>query len=162
MAITDESRFQLHERLQAVLGREEATTLMEHLPPVGWADVATKHDLDQQSILTKRDLDHQAAATKAQLDHHSADTTRRLDAFQAEWKRDLTDFRTEWKRDLEAGLGAVRTELRVGLERQAAATEQLGLQLRGETQAMMNRLLLQLLAAMLAFVSVVLLVAGLG
>ncbi|MGL4299842.1 MAG: hypothetical protein ACRCW4_12275, partial [Candidatus Neomicrothrix subdominans] len=30
-----------------VVGRKEGTTLMELLPPVGWADVATKRDLDQ-------------------------------------------------------------------------------------------------------------------
>jgi hypothetical protein len=28
------------------LGEQEAATLMEYLPPVGWADVATKRDFD--------------------------------------------------------------------------------------------------------------------
>jgi hypothetical protein len=46
VAITEETRHHLYQRLEEALGPEEATTLMEHLPPVGWADVATKHDLD--------------------------------------------------------------------------------------------------------------------
>ena len=46
MAISEESRHHLYQRLEEVLGHEEATVLMKHLPPVGWADVATKRDLD--------------------------------------------------------------------------------------------------------------------
>jgi hypothetical protein len=50
MAISEESRHHLYVRLEKVLGAEEATTLMEHLPPVGWADVATKRDLDALAV----------------------------------------------------------------------------------------------------------------
>lgn len=45
MSVTNERRHDLHNRLDEVLGREEATTMMDYLPPVGWADVATKNDL---------------------------------------------------------------------------------------------------------------------
>ncbi len=45
MVVDDRSRHELYRRLEEVLGLEAATTLIEHLPPVGWADVATKHDL---------------------------------------------------------------------------------------------------------------------
>ena len=44
--IDERSRHALYLRLEEVLGAEEAETLMEHLPPVGWADVATTRDLD--------------------------------------------------------------------------------------------------------------------
>ena len=50
MAITEQNRHQLYQRLEEVLGREQAATLMEHLPPVGWADVATKRDLEMQDL----------------------------------------------------------------------------------------------------------------
>ena len=46
MAIDERARHRLFQKLENVLGAEEASILMEHLPPVGWADVATKRDLD--------------------------------------------------------------------------------------------------------------------
>ncbi len=33
-------------KTRAVLGPDEATTLMEHLPPGGYTELATKEDLD--------------------------------------------------------------------------------------------------------------------
>ena len=46
MSISNADRHELHNALGELLGEREANTLMEHLPPVGWADVATKRDLD--------------------------------------------------------------------------------------------------------------------
>ena len=45
MAVTEESRYRLFKQLEDTLGAEHSNTLMEHLPPVGWADVATKTDI---------------------------------------------------------------------------------------------------------------------
>jgi len=45
MSITEASRFQLRTAIGKILDEEAADTLMELLPPVGWADVATKTDI---------------------------------------------------------------------------------------------------------------------
>jgi len=46
MALDERARRELFLRLEQALGPESAEALMEMLPPVGWADVATKRDLD--------------------------------------------------------------------------------------------------------------------
>jgi len=46
MTVTEASRFQLRTAMGQIMSEEAADTLMELLPPVGWADVATKHDLE--------------------------------------------------------------------------------------------------------------------
>jgi hypothetical protein len=65
MVLDERSRHELYLRLEEVLGPEAATTLMGHLPPVGWADVATKRDLDaleQRLDLRSEALEHKLVA----------------------------------------------------------------------------------------------------
>ena len=46
MAIDERTGHEMYLGLEQLLGPHVADALMEHLPPVGWADVATKRDLD--------------------------------------------------------------------------------------------------------------------
>jgi hypothetical protein len=67
MAIDERARHQLYLRLEEHLGAEAATTLMEHLPPTGWAEVATKRDLDQLRTLTTVDIERMGDQLRAEL-----------------------------------------------------------------------------------------------
>jgi hypothetical protein len=68
MALDERARHELYLRLEEHLGADAATTLMEHLPPTGWADVATKRDLDHLREITKADIDSQAGLLRADLE----------------------------------------------------------------------------------------------
>lgn len=46
MTISESERFELHVGLEKILGDKLTNTLMEHLPPSGWSDVARRADLD--------------------------------------------------------------------------------------------------------------------
>ena len=46
MAVTEERRHRLYTKLERLIGEEDASTMMELVPPVGWGDVATRRDLD--------------------------------------------------------------------------------------------------------------------
>jgi hypothetical protein len=47
MAIDERTRHEMYSGLEEKLGADVADALMAHLPPVGWADVATKQDIDR-------------------------------------------------------------------------------------------------------------------
>jgi hypothetical protein len=92
MPATEASRHALYQRLDAVLGQEDATTLMEHLPPVGWGDVATKQDVDQLHTATKQDLQQLRAATKHDTELLRHDIGALGDSLRVEFHKDMRNF----------------------------------------------------------------------
>ena len=67
MAISEHARHARHIRLDEILGAEEATILMAHLPPVGWADVATKADLANLERVLRADVRTGVAELRAEF-----------------------------------------------------------------------------------------------
>lgn len=84
MAVTELARHRLYQYFEETMGAERATTLMELLPPVGWADVATKHDLAH-------------LATSAEL----AEVRAKLADLRAELKAEMAELRTELRTEIE-------------------------------------------------------------
>ena len=110
MAITEQSRHDLYVRLEAALGAQEATTLMEHLPPVGWADVSTRTDvaLQLQALEGNLRADFHIAFGEFRDEIHRSfaefrdEMNRTSSEFREEMRRSFTDFRDEIRRDRQA------------------------------------------------------------
>ena len=73
MAVTEESRYQLFQRFEEMLGREGVSTPMELLPPVGWADVATKRDLDHLHAVLDAKIDTAVGTLDAKIERVGVD-----------------------------------------------------------------------------------------
>lgn len=56
MTITDARRFELHRALRNEFGVSVANTLMEHLPPNGWSDVARQSDIESLRVNLKNEI----------------------------------------------------------------------------------------------------------
>jgi len=50
MTISEAQRFEMHLGLRKALGDDVANSLMEHLPPSGWSDVARTSDIDRLDL----------------------------------------------------------------------------------------------------------------
>lgn len=97
MAITEQSRNVLYQRLEDVLGDEPAATLMEHLPSTGWRDVATKDDLAQlEERLTLR-FDHDLIRVESSLNERMSSLDRALTTRMNALEREMTELRLSFE-----------------------------------------------------------------
>lgn len=138
MSITEDSRHTLFQTLIEVLGREQAITLMEHLPPVGWADVATKRDLDHLEFVLRARIDQvdsrfdQVDSRFESVDSRFESVDARFDAVDARF--DAVDARfaaIDSRFDaVDARFGQLRDEIigTVGREMRTQGLAMLGIQ----------------------------------
>src|SRR5688572_7688058 len=91
MATSERKRRELYESAEASWGAERVDTLMEMLPPVGWADVATKQDLGALEIRIDAGMDR----VRAELHREVGAARRDLGSKLAAQSRELTKL-TRW------------------------------------------------------------------
>jgi hypothetical protein len=139
MVLDERSRHELYLRLEETLGPDAATTLMEHLPPIGWADVATKRDLDaleQRVDLRFAALDERLDRRFDAIDHRFETIDHRFEAidhrFEAMEQRN--DMRSEalenkllaaFRGELQGALTTQSRHLTIALVGTAAAVSAL-------------------------------------
>ena len=92
MPVTEFERHQLFTWFEEHMGPERAKTMMDLVPPVGWADVATRRDLDHLDAkidALEARVDARINALEARLDARIDALEARLDARLAELRSDL-------------------------------------------------------------------------
>lgn len=89
MAIDEAMRHRIHDRLETLLGSEEAAALMAALPP---SEVATKSDLEDLRAATKNDLEH---LREVLMLHTSTTVAEAVGALRAEMTQQYR-FMLQW------------------------------------------------------------------
>jgi hypothetical protein len=95
MVVGERARHELFGRLEDVLGTEHAVTLMEHLPPVGWADVVTKHDLSTEIGLLRQELSAEIGLVRRDLAALDKRLDLRVDGLSQELRTEISSVRQE-------------------------------------------------------------------
>jgi hypothetical protein len=165
MAVDERSRRKLYDRLEEVLGVGQGDVLMEYLPPVGWADVATRRDVEEAAAVARRNIEATAAAARRDVagleqrmtqrfDRLDADLTRRFAGIDARFDR--MDDRFDRIDDRFAGLD----------DRFARQTAEITAAFRGEiiaaTTLQTRQTIFAMIGVLLAVAALVAAVLGLG
>jgi predicted nuclease with TOPRIM domain len=93
MVVGEGQRRALHERLVEVLGVDLADTMMEHLPPSGWGDVARRSDLDHLDRMLRLEMASMETRLIARIDGLGAELRGEMAELRSELRGEIADVR---------------------------------------------------------------------
>lgn len=133
MSITDRQRLKLLRTLETVIGPEDAGTLMDHLPPVTWANVATVDHVSAIGDQTTKALHSEMQVLSTQLRSEMKELRVELRSDMAVLSNQLRNEMNELGTELRSEMHELGIQLRSELN-------QLGIQLRSEIDQHGSRL----------------------
>jgi hypothetical protein len=113
MTTTDNDRRILHSAFEKACGPRPAEILMEHLPPAGWRDLATKSDVESASLLLRTDMEVEFANVRTEMRTEFANIRTEM---RTEFANVRTEMRTEFA-NVRTEIADLRTELVAGMEK---------------------------------------------
>ena len=97
--LSERRRHQLYEEAKQVLSVESADELMSYLPPVGWADVATKSDVAVIRVETDAiRVDMHAMATKSDIAMIRVEMDAMRTELRGEFRLGIADLKSDLQR----------------------------------------------------------------
>ena len=119
MSITDRQRLKLLRTLETVIGPEDAGTLMDHLPPVTWANVAT---VDHVSS-----VGHQTAtALRGEMQVLSTQLRSEMNQLGTELRGEMNEFGIQLRSEIDQHGSRLEATIERGFRRQILALVTLG------------------------------------
>jgi len=118
MSVTERQRHELHEWAKRVGDQEVAATLMELLPPVGWADVATKRDLGHLEAQLRSEMSvlrHELSGVRSDLQVEIAGLRAELRTGMAEVRSEMAELRSDVQISMSSVEARLHRDLRVQL-----------------------------------------------
>ena len=119
MSITDRQRLKLLRTLETVIGPEDAGTLMDHLPPITWANVAT---VDHVSS-----VGHQTAtALRGEMQVLSTQLRSEMNQLGTELRGGMNQLGIELRSEVDQHGSRLEAAIERGFRRQILALGTLG------------------------------------